>query len=701
MKQVSNAYKLSMKSLLREQSFVEITFSQVDTAAATDGNWVSNGAQSYSEFDTLDYGYDYQESYAALELNRWALDGNTVIVPSSGTMYDGFVSSHMSNAEGKFTTPAVLTRAFSNPHTFPGITLTFDTRYQEWPDTVTVDFFLNGAVLESLTLPVEGTELVINTKVASCDKIVLTMGNTLPYRRPRLQQVLYGVQKKFGNDDVVSIKESHDVDPLSRRLPQETMQFVLLDYEHNYDPDNPKGIYAYLDKKSPIALRYGYMLPTGKVEWLKADKYVLNSKPKAAKNQATFTGTGLVGSLTGTFYKSKLGSKNFYDMAEEVLLDADLTLTAQGTHPWVIDPTLKQMFTTAALPIDSHMNCLQLIAHACRCRLFTDDDNIIHIKPFGVTVVGIYSGVWADNGHLWYSEWDTVDRGNKVGNTYAALELNRWTLDGGDQVIVEGTDPSGRGFISEAMTAADGTYTTKPTFTKTFDVSHDLPVLALRFDTPLDEYPTSIQVKYYAGTKLLDTQTVKGITSAEVFVNSEAAIDCTKIEVTMDGGLPYRRMLPNMIDHYFKEVCRIKAYERYMDDGVAISPDIDDLYLCMDGLKIICEKCGLELNLKKTRVIPLRDYYRWLKTRFIITPIGKVVRKMNKDSTKIVRHKLRAFRGKLDRGEMTLADIRCSVDSYNGHMKRGHSFKVRQRTNQYFKSLYGFYPDEKGWKSHV
>ena len=54
MKQVSNAYKLSMKSLLREQSFVEITFSQVDTTAATDGNWVSNGAQSYSEFDTLD-----------------------------------------------------------------------------------------------------------------------------------------------------------------------------------------------------------------------------------------------------------------------------------------------------------------------------------------------------------------------------------------------------------------------------------------------------------------------------------------------------------------------------------------------------------------------------------------------------------------------------------------------------------------------
>ena len=261
-------------------------------------------------------------------------------------------------------------------------------------------------------------------------------------------------------------------------------------------------------------------------------------------------------------------------MAEEVLLDADLTLTAQGTHPWVIDPTLKQMFTTAALPIDSHMNCLQLIAHACRCRLFTDDDNIIHIKPFGVTVVGIYSGVWADNGHLWYSEWDTVDRGNKAGNTYAALELNRWTLDGEDQVIIEDTDPSGRGFISEAMTAADGTYTTKPTFTKTFDVSHDLPVLALRFDTPLGEYPTSIRVKYYAGTKLLDTQTVKGITSAEVFVNSEAAIDCTKIEVTMDGGLPYRRMRVSKL--YYRETDFTLDFDSIDKDSQSIAK-IDQL----------------------------------------------------------------------------------------------------------------------------
>ena len=45
MKQVSNAYKSSMKAMLRNRSYVKIAFSNVDTSAATDGSWVSNGAQ--------------------------------------------------------------------------------------------------------------------------------------------------------------------------------------------------------------------------------------------------------------------------------------------------------------------------------------------------------------------------------------------------------------------------------------------------------------------------------------------------------------------------------------------------------------------------------------------------------------------------------------------------------------------------------
>lgn len=540
MKSVSNAYKASMKAMLRNRSYVRITFGNVDTTAATDGEWESNGAASISEFETVDYAYQYGDTYAALELNRWALDGKTLIVPTGEDVQDGFISSLMSDGEGNFSTPPVITREFSLKHIFPGLTLTFDTRQQEWPLEVTADFYLNGEVVDTQTVSITSVQTTISTTATEVDKVTITFDRCLPYRRPRLENVLYGLNVQFVNKDIVSTQQKHDVDPLSRRLPTETMQFTILDYEHKYDPDNPAGIYAYVDKNSPIEIQFGYELPDGSVEWLKPNNYVLNAKPSAQNNQATFNGTGLIGSLTGTFYKSKLGSKSLYNMAEEVLLDAGLTLTEQGTNPWEIDEALKDMFTTAALPIDTHMNCLQLIAHAACCRLYTDDDNIIHIRPFGVTVIGIYNGVWADNGHVWFSEWDTIDKGNTAENTYATFELNRWTLGGDSQIILPDSNAGQRGYISEAMTGADGSFTNPPVFTKTFDVPHDLPVLAIRFDTVLNEFPGAVQVKYYHDDTLLDTQTA-AIDSVEVYVSSNLAIECTKIEVTMIGNLPYRR----------------------------------------------------------------------------------------------------------------------------------------------------------------
>lgn len=540
MKSVSNAYKASMKAMLRNRSYVSITFGNVDTTAATDGEWESNGAASISEFETVDYAYQYGDTYVSLELNRWALDGKSLLVPTGEDVQDGFISSLMSDAEGNFTTPPVITREFSLKHIFPGLTLTFDTRQQEWPLEVTADFYLNGAVVDTQTVSITSVQTTINTTATEVDKVTITFDRCLPYRRPRLENVLYGLNVQFVNKDIVSTQQKHDVDPLSRRLPTETMQFTILDYEHKYDPDNPAGIYAYVDKNSPIEIQFGYELPDGSVEWIKPDNYVLNAKPSAQNNQATFNGTGLIGSLTGTFYKSKLGSKSLYDMAQEVLLDAGLTLTEQGENPWEIDDALKDMFTTAALPIDTHMNCLQLIAHAACCRLYTDDDNIIHIRPFGVTVIGIYNGVWADNGHVWFSEWDTIDKGNTAENTYVTFELNRWTLGGDSQIILPDSNAGQRGYISEAMTGADGSFTNPPVFTKTFDVPHDLPVLAIRFDTVLDEFPGAVQVKYYHDDTLLDTQTAT-IDSVEVYVSSNLAIECTKIEVTMIGNLPYRR----------------------------------------------------------------------------------------------------------------------------------------------------------------
>lgn len=551
MKQVSEEYKNSMKSIMRNRSYVKVEFSNIDVEAAADGVWVSNGEADYSDLDMINYAHNYPEAYATLEWNRWILDGTSVIIQDPiGNVKDGFVSDILSGETGIFTEEPTLTRTFSQARTFQGITLTFDTRSSEWPLSVTVNFYFNGEIVGTKTASPTSSVLIVESESSSVDKVEVVFHQAIPYRRIRVEQTSFGVQKEFTGQEIVSTDQSHDVDPLSRRLPTETFQFTILDYEHNYDPDNPQGTYIYVDEKSPVSIQYGYELPDHTIEWIKPDRYLLDSKPTVQNNQATFSATGLIGSLNDIYYKGKTGNQSFYDMALSVLEDANLGLTPDGKKPWEIDESLKSMYSTAALPIDTHMNCLQLIAHACRCRLYTDDDNVIHIRPFGVTVRGIYSGQWSDNGHSSYSEWETVDRGNDLNFTYATLELNRWILDGKNQKVVPWKQ-MGLGYLSESLSNVNGLFAVKPKITRTFDVPHNLSVIKIQFDTVLGEYPSGIQVQYYRDSALLDTQMVNGIDSPEISVTSELASECDKIVITLDGGLPYRRIRVSKV--YYRE----------------------------------------------------------------------------------------------------------------------------------------------------
>lgn len=380
MKQVSAQYAASMASLLRNRSSVRVRFENVNPYAAKDGTWISNGEMPCSDVLTLDVAHEYGKPYATLEENRWMLDGEYRIYPSSLSASDGYISKQISNEQGFFEENPVITREFSQERPLIGLTLTFDKRAQEWP----LEFALRmydgaGNSIFSQTAQPKSAEVYIETETLNVKKIEIEFLSMLPYRRARLESVLYGIARVFTNDEIQETEQSHDVDPISRRLPQESFAFTIIDYEHEYDPENPRGAYEFIDRNAPVSIQYGYELPDGTTEWLKADRYKLSGKPSVSRDIAHFSATGLLGSMTGKYYKSTVGSKSLYDMAVSVLEDADLAPTPDGEDPWIIDESLKNILTNAVLPIDTHANCLQLIAHAACMKLYTDDDNVIHI----------------------------------------------------------------------------------------------------------------------------------------------------------------------------------------------------------------------------------------------------------------------------------------------------------------------------------
>ena len=59
--------------------------------------------------------------------------------------------------------------------------------------------------------------------------------------------------------------------------------------------------------------------------------------------------------------------------------------------------------------------------------------------------------------------------------------------------------------------------------------------------------------------------------------------------------------VPNPMDHYIKEVLRIKCYGRYMDDFYLIHPDKEYLKYCLEQIEMICARLKITVSAKKTK----------------------------------------------------------------------------------------------------
>ena len=393
MKTVSDAYKNSMKQPLRNPSHVQVTVDSVNRNMVRDGTWSTLNAAPWSDLSALGYPTSWTDPIATLELNYWDLDGSFVIMEDGGTE-PGYVSIDMADENGDIQ--ASLTwNCYSTTYLMPPWTLVFDNRAKEWPRVGYVVIYqrvenesgqaagvttMDSISVSRLTDPV----MTQNRIPVPVNVVQIGANKVLPYHRFRVNSFLFGISLHFSGDDLINTHQEHDVDPLSRRLPQESLEFTVIDLKHRFDPENPAGMYEYIYTRSSVSIAFGYELPNGTTEWLAPDRYVLNARPVFDNGRVTFKASGLIASLTGTYYKDVVGTKDLKTMAENVLQDA----ADQGYIPqnsWEVDDSLEGMETTGVLPISTHAECLQMIAHAARCVLYTDGENTIHIAPFTIS----------------------------------------------------------------------------------------------------------------------------------------------------------------------------------------------------------------------------------------------------------------------------------------------------------------------------
>lgn len=133
------------------------------------------------------------------------------------------------------------------------------------------------------------------------------------------------------------------------------------------------------------------------------------------------------------------------------------------------------------------------------------------------------------------------------------------------------------------------------------------------------------------------------------------------------------------IDRLIKEKYRIKYYTRYMDDLVMIHEDKEYLKEVLTGLRDYAENVlKLEFN-EKTQIFPISQGVDYLGWHFYLTDSGKVIKRLRRSNKRRFKRRMKAFAKKYSEDDITLEEIKRSLAAYNGHLKHGHTWKLKKR----------------------
>lgn len=550
MKMVSNSYKATMNQPVRPTSQFQARLEMLDRGVE-DNSTVEQSLKA--EFATSVFDKAHECDYLTFEQNYMMVGGNSLILPESNYKANGFVSSVLANDAGEFTQIPTIEVRFASVKNFVGMTYTFSKTY---PKRIRLSAYLKGTLVRQAIVEPTALEYVDeHNHIPDCDKVIfefLSMGE--PYRRLRISRMVFGLVKIFSNAEILSTQHDIQVDPISSSLPSNTLVMNVLNFDKDYNPDNPHGMWEYFKNGQPLQVRYGTIVD-GETEWVDSAYLYLSDAPTVRENTATFQASDTISYLTDTYYRGQYRAEgiSLYDLAVDVLNDA-------GVSDYELPNALKTVMTCAPMPVLPHRECLQIIANAGRCVLYTDTSGKIVMRLQLNADVSI-----SDNGHLMWANSDKTRTGG-ANYDYITFEPNKWKIDTNVRYIVPDDLSECREtcFVSEAMSDNRGVFREHP---KLF-VKYSLPVSSYQFQISFDSineaYAPDFNVIFSKDGKIIRTAEVRGNTEVVYTVNDEVVgYTLVTIEI-LTTNKPNNRIRVEAIDNG-------RVTDFYLDYQLALS----------------------------------------------------------------------------------------------------------------------------------
>jgi hypothetical protein len=280
----------------------EISFGLFDVSAKPDSSPSCPDKQPFVDIDQLKLDAVTAPPSATLEPNSWFLDGTFSAFPDEPeTKTFGLWSASISEANGAFNAPPVLTIEFTENHSSMGVSFEFDPYGDNHPNHINIKWYGSGGTVllaDEDFHPASWRYSALHT-VENYDKLVITFYSmSVPYRYLKLQKINYGVLREFGPDEVIEAGILEEINPISAELSINTLNFRLYSPDGDFNILNPQGIYTLLQQRQPLVVTErinGASKPMG--------TFFLDEWENPTEHTFAMTAMDAIGIMDGTTYK--------------------------------------------------------------------------------------------------------------------------------------------------------------------------------------------------------------------------------------------------------------------------------------------------------------------------------------------------------------------------------------------------------------
>ena len=379
MQNISQAFAEAQKAPVRHTT-ARVTFEMVDNLAYSDREiytsgqcLISNREQLTNKIRRTDY------NFATLEPDFFKLDGTFAIfddrVNSNET---GFISDSIADENGIFETPIVIEFNFSNYINSPGLTITFDSKLNEYAKTFNIAYYRNEMILHSESVTNnEKTVFATEFGVENYNRLILTInewngGN----RRARIVEVDFGLLKTFVDDELIKVDVIEELDTLNNFVATNELTFTIDNSDRKFNILNPNGIYRFLKNRQEVTCEFGLKTTNDQFEFVQMGKFYLDEwKADEGALTVTFTAHDITKILDSETYESNVSTlENAYNLCQGILERC-------GVQNYFIDDSLKDIMLNQKTDKVTCKEALQMIGIASLSVVYQDRLGKLRIEP--------------------------------------------------------------------------------------------------------------------------------------------------------------------------------------------------------------------------------------------------------------------------------------------------------------------------------